>query len=49
LIAWKNQDELGWQLYDKDGRSESAPGSVKSVGKGTAGVVEKNGHFILFQ
>jgi hypothetical protein len=49
LVAWKNLDELGWQVYDERGRPESAPGSVKSAGKGTAGVVDRNGNFILFQ
>ena len=49
LVAWNHEGELGWQLYDRDGKpegqSESAPGSAK----GAAGVVEKNSHFILFQ
>jgi len=49
LVAWKNLDVLGWQIYDEHGRPESAPGSVKSAGKGTAGVVDRNGRFILFQ
>jgi hypothetical protein len=49
LVAWKNVDVLGWQIYDDHGRPESAPGSVKSAGKGTAGVVDRNGRFILFQ
>jgi hypothetical protein len=49
LVAWNHEGELGWQLYDRDGQpegqSESAPGSRK----GAAGVLEKDGHFILFQ
>jgi hypothetical protein len=49
LAAWKHEDELGWQLYDTEGRPEGGPGSVKSPGKGAAGVVDKNGRFILFQ
>ena len=49
LVAWKHEDELGWQLYDTKGRPEGVPGSVKSPGKGAAGVVDKNGRFILFQ
>src|SRR5216684_1674904 len=49
LVAWKNLGVLGWQIYDEQGRPESAPGSVKSAGKGTAGVVDRNGRFILFQ
>jgi hypothetical protein len=49
LIAWKHQDELGWQAYDEKGHADGAPGSVKSAGKGTAGIVDRNGRFILFQ
>ena len=49
LVAWKHLDELGWQVYDEQGRPESSPGSVKSAGKGTAGVVDKTRRFILFQ
>jgi hypothetical protein len=49
LVAWKHEDELGWQLYDPEGRPERVPGSVKSPGKGAAGVVDKNSRFILFQ
>jgi len=49
LIAWKHQDELGWQLYDEAGQPQGVPGSMKSAGKGAAGVVDKKGRFILFQ
>jgi hypothetical protein len=49
LVAWKHEDELGWQLYDPEGRPEGVPGSAKSPGKGAAGVVDKNGRFILFR
>ena len=47
--CWKHQDELGWQVYDERGHADGAPGSVESAGKGTAGVVDLNGRFILFQ
>src|SRR4029077_8516375 len=30
LVAWKHEDELGWQIYDREGRPQGAPGSVKS-------------------
>jgi hypothetical protein len=49
LVAWKHDDELGWQLYDREGQPEGAPGSAQSPGKGAAGVVDHNGRFILFQ
>ncbi len=49
LIAWKRDDELGWQLYDREGRPEGASGSARSPGKGAAGVVDQRGRFILFE
>ncbi len=49
LVVWKHEDELGWQLYDTEGQPDGVPGSVKSRGRGAAGVADKNGHFILFQ
>ena len=49
LIAWKRQDELRWQLYDRNGQAEGPVGSVSSKGKGAAGVVCRNGRFILFR
>jgi hypothetical protein len=49
LIAWRHQEELGWQIYDLEGRPQGAPGSIKSAGKGAAGIVDENGRFILFR
>jgi hypothetical protein len=49
LIAWKHQSELSFQLYSVDGRPEGALSSIQSSGSGVAGVVDKNGKFILFQ
>jgi hypothetical protein len=49
LVAWKKDEQLGWQLYDADGRPAGAPGAVKSPGTGAAGVVGKDGRFILFR
>jgi hypothetical protein len=49
LVAWKKDDQLDWQLYGGDGRPLAAPGSAKSSGNGAAGVVSKDGHFILFR
>jgi hypothetical protein len=48
LVAWKDGEQLRWQIYGRDGRPEGAPGSAASEGKGTAGVVEGN-RFILFR
>jgi hypothetical protein len=49
LVAWKKDDELGWQLYGADGRPAGEPGAATSPGHGAAGVVSKEGRFILFR
>jgi hypothetical protein len=49
LVAWKKDDQIGWQLYGAGGQPLGRPGSVKSSGSGVAGVVDKNGRFILFR
>jgi hypothetical protein len=49
LVAWKKDEQLGWQLYDADGRPSGALGAAKSPGNGAAGVVGKDGRFILFR
>jgi hypothetical protein len=48
LVAWKKDEKLGWQLYDAKGRPSGSPGSAPSSGNGAAGIVDKNGGFILF-
>ena len=48
LVAWKNKDVLGWQLYDAKGQPQSEPGSATSLGNGAAGVVLPSGKFVLF-
>lgn len=48
LVAWKNKDVLGWQLYDAKGQPQGNPGSAKSPGNGAAGVARPNGQFVLF-
>jgi len=48
LVAWKNKDVLGWQLFDEKGQLLGNPGSASSKGNGAAGVVLPNGNFILF-
>ena len=49
LVAWKNSDLIGWQLYGVGGRPLGRPGSAPSPGSGVAGVVGKDGRFILFR
>jgi len=49
LIAWKDKDQLNWQLYGRDGRPDGSPGSSPSPGKGAAGLVDSSGKFVLFR
>lgn len=49
LVAWKKDNQLGWQLYDDRGRPAGAPGSARSAGSGVAGVLAKNGDLVLFR
>ena len=49
LAAWKKEGKLGWQLYDKSGKPSGKPGSADSPGSGAAGVVTKDGDFVLFR
>jgi len=48
LVAWKNKETLGWQLYDAKGQAEGEPGSTKSAGTGAAGALLPNEKFVLF-
>ena len=47
LIAWKNNDTLGWQLYDAKGQAQGSAGSAPSAGSGAAGVALANGKFVV--
>jgi hypothetical protein len=49
LVAWKKDDRLNWQLYNPDGHPNGQAHSVRSPGNGVAGVVDNDGHFILFE
>ena len=49
LVAWKKDEQLGWQFYDADGHRAGAPGAAKSPGHGAAGVLGKDGRFILYR
>ena len=49
LVAWTKDDRIGWQLYGAEGQPLGQPGSAESSGNGVAGVVGKNGGFILFR
>lgn len=49
LMVWKKDDQTGFQRYDQSGRPTGSSGSMKSAGKGVAGVLSKNNEVILFQ
>ena len=49
VVAWKKENQLGWQSYDEHGRLAGVPGSIRSNGTGVAGVVSKEGELILFK
>ena len=49
LIAWKRDGKLSWQLYNKECVEQGGVESVASAGKGSAGVTDEHGMFILFQ
>jgi hypothetical protein len=49
LVAWTKDGQTGWQLYDVEGEPSGPPGSAKSSGSGIAGVVGRDGRFILFR
>lgn len=48
LIAWKNKDVLGWQLFDVKGEPTGEPSSTPSPGSGAAGVMLRDGRFLIF-
>ena len=48
LVSWKNNETLGWQLYDAGGQPQGSAGSAPSPGSGAAGVVLPSGKLLLF-
>jgi hypothetical protein len=48
-VAWAKDGRLGWQVYDEKGQPLGSAGSAKSNGNGVAGVVSKDGRFVLFR
>lgn len=49
LVAWKQDGRLGWQLYEPNGQPAGPPSSEPSPGSGVAGVVTRDGRFVLFR
>jgi hypothetical protein len=48
-VAWVKDGQLGWQVYDDKGQLSGSPGSARTNGNGVAGVVSKDGRFVLFR
>jgi hypothetical protein len=48
LVAWKDKDKLGWQVYDAKGQPLQEPDSAPSPGGGAAAVVSRSGNFLVF-
>lgn len=48
LAAWTKDSQLSWQVYDERGRPAGAAGTVETSGKGVAGVLARDGRFVLF-
>jgi hypothetical protein len=49
MVAWTKDGKLGWQVYDSKGRPLGDVGFARSSGNGVAGVVDRDGRFILFR
>ncbi|MEX2317264.1 MAG: hypothetical protein WD669_08940 [Pirellulales bacterium] len=49
LLAWKDLGQVRWQLYDRQGQPLGRPASAESAGNGVAGVLDKDGDFIIFR
>jgi hypothetical protein len=48
-VAWKRDGQTGWQMYNTQGEPFGSAGAIESPGNGVAGVVGKDGRFILFR
>jgi hypothetical protein len=48
-VTWVKDGQLGWQVYDDKGQPSGRAGSAKTNGNGVAGVVTKDGRFVLFR
>src|SRR5262245_56224569 len=48
-VAWVTDGQLGWQVYDDKGQPSGRTESAKTNGNGVAGVVTKDGRFVLFR
>jgi hypothetical protein len=48
-VAWARDGGLGWQVYNEKGQPSGSCGSARTSGNGVAGVVSKDGRFLLFR
>ncbi len=49
LVAWNQDGQTEWQLYDAKGRASRTTGSAKCSGKGVAGVKIGSAQLAAFQ
>jgi hypothetical protein len=49
LVAWNKGERIAWQHYGTKGEPLGQPGSAETHGNGVAGVVGKDGRFLLFR
>lgn len=49
FVAWKKDNQIAWQLFDRQGRAAGTNGSAPSEGNGAAAVVTKSGSIIVFR
>jgi hypothetical protein len=48
VVTWKNNQVLGWQVYNGKGERQGEPGSMASAGNGAAAVALADGTFLVF-
>ena len=48
LIGWRQEGQLQWQVYDAQNNPVGARGSAAGVSLAAAGVVDKEGRFVVF-
>lgn len=48
LVAWNQDNQVHWQVYNKASSPSGRPGTLKTAGKGAAAVVTKTGDLVVF-
>jgi hypothetical protein len=49
FVAWKKDQQFGWQAYDSRGKPMGRPGTASGPGNGAAGVITTRGRVVLFR